>query len=360
MPATLPDDPHFTTTYGSECYNAVLVKGLADKGHQIEWYAPIKSSMFVGNDHIRYHPIKDSKGAHLPDERLENISYHPNEKTADLLNCDFLLDMSKQNHISEELFLYHDFNRYINYKSGYQDFVTPRMCPSHFVTHCQWFAENFKKNGKQADVCRFGIPDFWCPGTVGDPDEYDDWAAGKTQPDKAPYYLFPHRPSYQKGFDKVVVLAKMFPDKTFVISTAAVFEDHIREMEALRRDGLLENVKIVDIPKDKKYHYRRRALMRNASAVLSPFTTKDGYMDTGGLVSFEAIRCGTPVVVTRSRGSTEMLGSLESKGVEFVADDIDSIKRVLKTEVERPKVGFEWMSVDSYVDDYLEVIKKYA
>jgi glycosyltransferase involved in cell wall biosynthesis len=358
VPSTLPDDPHFVTTYGSEVYNAVLVKGLADRGHYIEWYAPVKSSMFIetplGVSHrIVYHPIKDSKGAHLQSELLEDISLFPRSKTKDILDCDFLLDMSKQNHISEELWLWHDFKRYINYKSGYMDWTTPIQCPPHYVTHCNWFAENFRKNGKQADVAKFGIPDFWCGGF----DSYEHWRREQVTGE---YYLFPHRPSYQKGFDKLQVLAKAFPEKTFVISTAAVFEDHKREMAALKQSQLASNLKIIDIPPDRQYHYRRRALMRNAQAVLSPFTTKDGYMDTGGLVSFESIRCGTPVIVTRSQGSTEMLGTLEGKGVEFVDDGIDSLKRCIQTGVAtRPQVDNTWMSIGSYIDDYERIMEKY-
>lgn len=258
--------------------------------------------------------------------------------------------MSKQNHITEDLSTYFNYNSYCQYKSGYQDWASPRMGPRHYVTHCQTFADNFKKQGLEADVCRFGIPDFWQPVEV--------IGTGLSDlPEN--YYLYPHRPSFQKGFDKLVDLAKAFPDKTFVIATAAVFEDHKIEMAQLRNNIHFPNLRIIDVPQDINYHRYRRALMRNATAVLSPFTTKEGYMDTGGLVSFEAIRCGCPVIVTRSPSSTEMLGSLDGKGVEFVGDDIDSLRHVLKSEIPRPQVDNSWMPVDTFIDDYLKVMEKY-
>lgn len=359
IPATLPDDKTFFTTYGSEVYNAVLCQGLAARGHKIDWYAPLKSTTFHDNDNINYHPIINSEGAHLVDERLEKICYTPH-KTTDLLDHDFLIDMSKQNHITEDLSTYFNFNSYCQYKSGYQDWASPRMGPRHYVTHCQTFADNFKKQGLEADVCRFGIPSFWNHNDIpheAPPGCEENWLLDQNLGE---YYLFPHRPSFQKGFDKLVDLARLFPDKKFVIATAAVFEDHKTEMTLLKQSVKPSNLVVVDVPEDINYHKYRRALIRNATAVLSPFTTKEGYMDTSGLVSFEAIRCGTPIITTRSPASEEMVGSLESKGVEFVGDDIDSLRRALKSDIPRPNVGSEWMSIETFIDDYLEVIKKYA
>lgn len=354
IPATLPDDKYFFTTYGSEVYNAVLVKGLADRGHDIGWFAPIKSTVFANYDNIDYYPTKDSKGQHLPSEHLENISLRP-FRTRDLLNYDFIIDMSKQNHITAELSVYHDYHSYCQYKSGYQDWSSPRFGPKHFVTHCQYFADNFVKNGQpRPDVCRFGLPDFWNDGS----EPLHDWV-GEVVGQTTGYYLYPHRPSYQKGFNKLVAVATKLPDKQFVIATAAVFEDHKREMAELKRGGLPTNMKIVDVPENINYHKYRRALMRNATAILSPFTTSGGYMDTGGLISFEAIRCGCPVVVTRSPGSTEMLGSLDGSGVEFVGDDTDSLKQALKRDIPRPNIGVDWMPVSTFIDDYEAVMEKY-
>ncbi len=355
-PACLPDDPHHTSFYGSEMYAAVLVKGLADAGHEIGFWAPVGSSTFKEHPSIKYHPLVNSKGAHLENELLENISYD-GSKTTDILDFDFLIDMSKQAHVSEELRLYHGFNRYINYRSGYQDWGAPMRCEPHFVTHCEYFADNFKKNGFTAEVARFGLSDFWHEYPDDDDPVKDEWIGIKP----LDYFLFPHRPVPDKGIDTVLRLARAFPEETFVISTAAVFEDHIREMARVKQEcSDIPNIRFIDCPKNHKYHYYRRALMRNAKAVLSLFNDRDGYMDTSGLVTFEAIRSGCAAIVTRSAGSEEMLGGLEGKGVEFV-DGYDGARLAIKYKAyeTRPSVGPEWIPIKTYVDDYLYIIDKY-
>jgi glycosyltransferase involved in cell wall biosynthesis len=358
LPACLPDDPNHTAFYGSEMMNAVLVKGLADAGHEIGFYAPVSSSTFKENPLIKYHPIVNSKGAHLQSELLENISYD-GSKTDDLASFDFVLDMSKQNHVTEEISLYKGYNKFIHYKSGYQDWGAPMRIYPHFVTHCEYFANNFYVNGRpKPDVARFGLSDFW--NNNYDSKEPKGFFPFDLEPQG--YFLFPHRPVADKGIDTVLKLARAFPDETFVISTAAVFEDHIKEMARVKAEAAnIPNVKFVDCPKNKRYHYYRRALMRNARAILSVFSSTSGYLDTGGLVSFEAIRCGTPVIVTRSPGSEEMLGELEDKGVVMV-DGFDGARLAIKFKAyeTRPNVDNTFMPIKTYVDDYLQIMKKYS
>lgn len=363
IPATFPDDPFYTTTYGSEVYNAVLVRGLWEKGYEIEWYAPIKSSIFKNYKKIHYHPIIDSRGAHLADERLEKISFD-HSKTEDILDCDFLIDMSKQAHVTEELSLFYGFKRYCNYRSGYQDWAFPLRCEGHFVTHCEYFRQNFIKNGFQADVCRFGIPDFWHKTGPEDIilDSSPIWTDIASM--VGDYFLYPHRPNPEKGLNTLMRLAREFPRETFVISTATPFEDHKRELARVREEAKHSNsnlnIKFIEIPQNKKYHYYRRALMRNCKAVLSLFQENNGYMDTGGLVSAEAVKCGAPVIVTRSPGSEELLGSLEDKGVTFV-DGYESAKMAIRYNAyeTRPNPSSEFMSISTYVEDYENVMDKY-
>lgn len=361
IPATLPDDPHYFTTYGSEVYAAVLVEGLANKGYDIDWYAPIKSTTFSWRTNIHYHPTVDSRGAHLQDERLEKISFD-HSKTEDIMDCDFLIDMSKQAHVSEELSLYFGFKRYCNYRSGYRDWSYPMRCEPHFVTHCEYFRQNFLKNGHQADVCRFGLSDFWCPKPLTEPDPAEQWLADLEIVREYDFFLYPHRPNVEKGLNLLIKLARDFPQQTFVISTAVVFEDHKREMARVKQEYKdISNIKFVDCPHNRKYHYYRRALMRNCKAVLSLFQEHDGYKDTGGLVSAEAVKCGAPVIVSRSGGSEELFGQLEDRGVTFV-DGYESAKMAIKykTYETRPNVGPEFMPVHSYVEDYEKVMKKWT
>lgn len=352
IPAVLPEDPHHFSIYGSEVQNAVLVKGLAQK-HQIEWYAP-KGSTTLGN----FHPIVDSNGQHLQSELLEDISFG-RAKTTDILDTDFLLDMSKQCHVSEELSMWHDFTRYANFRSGYRDWIFPQRCEPHHVTHCEYFKEFFEKNGHPAEVAKFGISDFWRPAE----DEYQQWiyTLGLDE-DGGPYFLYPHRPNPEKGALTFIRLARQFPEFKFVVQTGLKFEDHFREWNAFKeRCQGLSNMIFLELPQNIHYQKYRRALMRNAAAVFSLFDESYGYMDTGGLVGAEAVRCGTPLIVTRGKGSEELFGSLEDKGVTF-CDGYESAKMAIKfkTFETRPNVGREFWSIDSYVQQWENIIRKWS
>lgn len=358
IPAVLPEDPHHFSIYGSEVENVVLIQGLIEKGHEIEFYAP-KGSTPLGN----FHPIIDSNGQHLQSELLEDISFG-RAKTTDILDTDFLLDLSKQCHVSEELAMWHNFTCYANWRSGYRDWTFPTRCEPHHVTHCRYFKEHFEKNGHPAEVARFGLSDFWCPDSFGDGvveiGDYVDVVNRHLKPFE--YFLYPHRPNPEKGALTFMKLAREFKDHKFVVQTGLKFEDHFREWNAFKESCKdLPNVVFIELPHNLQYQHYRRALMRNAAAVLSLFDESHGYMDTGGLVGAEAVRCGTPLMVTRGQGSEELFGSLEDKGVIFV-DSFDSAKRAIKFKEfqTRPTVGKEFWSIDSYCQDWENIIRKWS
>lgn len=355
LPAVEPDDPTHVSCYGSETMNCVLARGLADRGHHVLFYAPRGSTTFNDHSNIEFHPIIDSNGAHLPDERLEKVS---GDRTGDLTNCDFVIDCSKQNHVTEELSMWFNYNKFAHWKSGYKDWTFPMRIKPRHVTHCFYFKEFFEKNGHPADVARFGLSDFWCDG-VGWFD-YSNALGWNLEPGE--YFLYPHRPNVEKGAQTVVKLAQEFKQYKFVIQTGLKFDDHFREWNAFKESCKgMENVVFIELPQNNVYQRYRRSIMRNALAILSLFSEHDGYMDTGGLVSCEAVRCGTPIIVTRSPGSEELLGMLEGKGVTFT-DGYESAKMAIKFKSfeTRPRVDTSWMSVSQYVDDWMNIIQKWS
>lgn len=359
IPAVLPEDPAHFSIYGSEVQNAVLVKGLAQRGHEIRWYAPGGSTTFTNDPNVEFYPITDSKGQHLPDERLEIISAR---KTSDILDTDFLIDLSKQAHVSEELEMWDGWTKSAQWRSGYQDWKFPmRITPRH-VTHCQYFKEHFEKNGHPAEVARFGLSDFWCPYTGDSRDWIQPSNPEWVSLPELGYFLYPHRPNPEKGALIFQKLAREFKDYKFVVQTGLKFEDHFREWNAFKESCKdLPNVVFIELPHNLQYQLYRRSLMRNAAAVLSLFDeSNNGYMDTGGLVGAEAVRCGTPLMVTRGQGSEELFGSLEDKGVIFV-DSFESAKRAIKfNEFQtRPTIGNEFMPVKDAVEDWERIIQKW-
>jgi glycosyltransferase involved in cell wall biosynthesis len=361
FPASLPDDITATQGYGSESSMATLAGSLsAILGHNVEFYAPTGSSRYI-NRKVRYHPIRNSHGDHI-DEVLDNCALDGSKYT-DLLNVDFVISGEKLCNNIEQLH-YHNpiFKKYCCYRSGYADFRFPEGVPvekRHYVTHCKYFQNEFKKAGHDADVCFFGINPFWSRDLTS---EFWIWFEVKYSITQQGYWLFPHRPSLDKGIDVVLRLAEYFPQETFVISTATPLPDHKAVMKQCKMavaDKHLTNVKFVDVPESPYYQFHRRALLSNAKAVLCPFPYPSPYLDTGGLVGAEAMSCGTPLLVTRSPGSEEWWGAQDEKGVVFT-DGADSARMAIRhwsTYDLHPTCPY---NVEAYAKDYMKVIEKYT
>ena len=115
------------------------------------------------------------------------------------------------------------------------------------------------------------------------------------------YFLYPHRPTAEKGSYHVLQLAKMFPEETFVfmVSNNPV-QQHKDALHDLKKQSISQkNVKYVDLPLNNKHHYYKRELMRHAKAILSPFDPTK-YLEGFGLANAEAVACGTPILITDS------------------------------------------------------------
>lgn len=361
FPSCLPDDPQYMNSYyGSEMHMAVLANEFAT-GNEVHFFAPFKSSRIGSSEEFNtFHPLIDTKGLIHDfrgpiDDLLENISLHK-ESYTDLLTYDFVVSWQTFHRNIEELKMYHHYNRYCCFQTGFNDYYLPSrldMEDRHYVTHCDYFADIFEEKTKvRPDVAHFGLSDFWCPPN------YDF---------EKSYFLFPHRISPQKGIDYIRHLAMEFPDEEFKIQTSTPLQDHVLNMEAFKKAvSNLSNIEFVEIPQNKQYHFNRRNLIRNAKAVLSPFTNNffsspgSPYYDTGGLVSMEAIACGTPVIVTRSPGSTELLGHQEDKGAIFF-EGYDALKYLVKRHdfASMKPAPLKW-TLQNYVQDYVNIMKKYS
>lgn len=354
--SSLPDDLKAVHQYGSESMLATLARQL-ELEHEVHFYAPVGSSR-IG----LFHPIRRTDGKYLSSDLIEDMTLD-GSKALDLLSSDFVIDATPWANNIVELVTYNDFRKYLCYRLGYQDYLHPNIDPKlqHHITHCQYFADLFEKAGHPCQVAHFGISDFWKPSGTAQfqfmPDQKYVWyftRYGIVEPKS--YYLFPHRYNKEKGSFDVIYLAREFPDKTFVFSSAAVSPDHIRSLEALRQIAP-SNCKFVDIPSTPDREFYRRELYRNAICTLSPFKNINNYHDTGGILSMESIKCGTPVIVTKSLGSEEILGHQEDEGVVFV-DGTQSLKMALKyiDFLSMKPAPWKW-TVENYVSEYMEAIK---
>ena len=146
----------------------------------------------------------------------------------------------------------------------------------------------------------YGIPEFYSGGPVNP--SYFIFGLEMGQ-----YFLYPHRPTADKGSDHIIQLARMFPQETFVfmVSNNPV-QQHKSALQGLKKQSLgLKNVKYVELPLTNKHHYYKRELMRHAKAILSPFNPAV-YLEGFGLANAEAVACGTPILISDSESSREL------------------------------------------------------
>ena len=347
--SSLPDDLKAIHQYGSESMSALLAQQLA-KTDQVHFYAPIGSSR-VGQ---QYHPLKRTDGRYLQSDLLQEIALDGSTQT-DLLQSDFVIDMTPWANNIVELALYNDYTKYLCYRLGYKDYIHPNLSPQlkHHITHCDYFAKLYKEAGYPgAQVAHFGISDFW-NSTESSSSMYDPLNVYRLF--RKSYYLYPHRYNREKGAFEVIRLAQDFPERTFVFSSAAVLPDHVAALQELRSLAPA-NCKFVQFPSTPDREYYRRELYRDAICTLSPFHTNEGYHDSGGILSMESIKCGTPVIVTRSEASEEILGHQEDKGAYFI-DGYESMKLLLRYADFLSAQPAPWIwSTERYVNEYIQAI----
>jgi glycosyltransferase involved in cell wall biosynthesis len=310
--SSTPDYENNLSFYGSEPYHAVIAKGLAQKGHEVHWFAP-QGSEPIGT----YHPTLCMNGYYAENEILDEISLEQPKLTTKWFidaKIDFILDYSAIVRNIEHIQQYYGFNNYGVFRNGYNGYAVPRLRlkDRHYIVPSNQNQKIFEKHGfTDVATIYYGVPDFYSPHPVVsenktyDP-EYDSFFDNNNIQIKN-YFLYPHRPTPEKGSDHIIQLAKMFPDETFVfmVSNNPV-PQHKDALSGLKKQSVdLKNVKYVELPLTNKHHYYKRELMRHAKAILSPFNPQV-YLEGFGLANAEAVACGTPLLITDSESSREL------------------------------------------------------
>ena len=251
-----------------------------------------------------------ANGGYAENEILDETSLE-GLKSDYLSTFDFVLDFSAVARNIEDLYNYHGFHNYGVFRNGYNGYTVPRLRlkDRHYIVPSDQNKRIFQSHGfTETETLYYGIPEFYCPD-VQSPEYYPFFNQyGIDHIDKQ-YFLYPHRPTADKGSDHIIQLARIFPQETFVfmVSNNPV-QQHKSALQGLKKQSIdlnLPNVKYVELPLTNKHHYFKRELMRHAKAILSPFNPSV-YLEGFGLANAEAVACGTPLLISDSESSREL------------------------------------------------------
>ena len=275
---------------------------MSDKGHDVHFLAP-QGSEPIGT----FHPLECYNGLFAEPEILDETSLeNPRLKSEYLLDFDFVLDFSAMARNIETLNQMYGYHNYGIFRNGYNGYTVPRlrMNERNYIVPSNQNKRIFESHGfPDVRTIYYGIPDFYRESLDS---EYYPIVRDNGLYDRM-YFLYPHRPTSEKGSYHVLQLAKMFPDETFVfmVSNNPV-QQHKDALNDLKKQSLdSKNVKYVELPLNNKHHYYKRELMRHAKAILSPFDPTK-YLEGFGLANAEAVACGTPILITDSESSREL------------------------------------------------------
>jgi len=301
-----PDYEHNLSFYGSEPYHCVIAKGLYDAGHEVHWFAPVGSQP-IGT----FHPLACYFGGFAENENLDETTLE-HLKIDYLTDFDFVLDFSALARNVEEIRNYFRFRNYGVFRNGYNGYSVPRLklADRNYIVPSNQNKRIFEKHGfPNITTIYYGIPDFYCKQNGSGEPYQDMFQKNGLRWGFNDYYLYPHRPTSEKGSNDILILAESFPNETFVymVSNNPVTQhkDALQELKKIVIAKNLANVKFVELPLNNKHHYYKRELMRHAKAILSPFNPSI-YLEGFGLANAEAVACGTPIFVSDSESSREL------------------------------------------------------
>ena len=288
-------------------------------------------------------------------------------KTEDLMDCDGIIDMTASVSNIEQLYWFRDgkdFSRemppYVCYRNGYNAFAAPRihLQMRHYTVPSLQNMRIFNANGHDATCVYYGCPPMY---KKGDNPEFWKYFEEEFGLKKKEYFLFPHRPTADKGIDMVKQLASRFPNETFVLSAATPIAEHQAGLTKLLQEAStlhMENIKYCPIPMNPMHHYYKRELMRHAKAGLTCFDPSR-YIEGFNLTNMEFVANGTPIIVTDSESSRELW--VHGKDAIIVPYHLESFSAAIEKFSTYSFNCHNNYTTENYAKNYLNLLlNKYA
>lgn len=305
---TYPSSPDY---YGSEVECAILADALGNLGHEVTLIAAVKS--MKGNYDLKLLPCTWGElnyGVELSVLEYEDV----------LVNADFVIDYSPLKMYCEEVWFYKRellTKQILTYfENG--NFLNPRP-PVNIILNSIVPSEALRKVGieywkipaNNIHVIPYPIRTDWYP----------------FEPNKGNYLLYLGACRPEKGIYTILEIAKLLPEEKFVFAWHSFSNIHKKAEEAfLKEMSNLNNCEFIDLGEEDSLKNKVK-LYQKAKALLKP-DTKD-YVEYWGLVSAEAMSCGTPVITAKHGANNEVVVDGKTGFLcETIEEYIEAIKKI--------------------------------
>jgi len=280
--------------YGGEVLVYDICEGLRKLGHEIILYG-------VKNPYVDYkfkvNPLLLTEGVIDWNAEFDAYRYYKQ----DLLNSDFIIDISHGKLIAQYLHNFHRKNNIINCLIG--TFYAQPKPPFNIVTLSK----------KQLEIGNGKIPEdsrYVYPGTNTDFYSY--------QGDKEDYFIWFGRFHYDKGTDLAIRLAIETGENLVLIGSTKHFEHSFYARKYLQMIEGHDNIKYIELPDDETHQEQKKKLIQKAKGFLNPVRYEEAF----GLVNIESLSCGTPVIAMNRGAIPEIIKHGETG---FVCDNLEQM-----------------------------------
>lgn len=280
------------SNWGGEIVVWDLYECLKELGHDVSLFAPEGS--------------KEAKYIFPCDEHhIEIIEYDIYNKYKDIFKAsDIVHDVSHMKTISD--LLYNDgyknfistlFGYYYKYpKCGLNVTVPSQVMRVHSMLGNNGFEYSPWENVMGEDVGKLGDSKVVLLGTN------TDFYTPKYEKDN--YFLWLSGFTDWKGLGVAIYFAQQMKFN-LIISGSIDGNEEQKQIFNYYYNIIKDypNIRYIPLPKDETHHYVKRELMQGAKAFLFPILRDEGF----GLVTIEALSCGTPIIATGRGAMPEII-----------------------------------------------------